>query len=390
MTDISTNYAARRAALIDALSDNDCDGFLTVDPTHVGWLTGFHGSNAGLIVAASGEALLSTDGRYTVQAGKQAPDVELLTARNTGVALLGQARKLNIAHLGVESEFLTMAAYQELEDARPQALELVSTTGVVAKRREVKSDTELVALRHVADIAVRAFEDLLHDSIVVAGRTEREVAAELEYRMRMHGADRPSFDTIVASGPNSAKPHHGAEDRVIEAGDLVTIDFGAFAGGYNSDMTRTLFAGKTGTSSSENDANSTSSDLAAAIVAGVDFADEKAREIYNVVLEAQLAGVKAAVPGADVVAVDAACRDIIEKAGYGEHFVHSTGHGIGIEVHEAPFAARTGKGKLADGMTLTIEPGIYVPGFGGVRIEDTLIITDNEPEIITQLPKPRA
>ena len=208
--------------------------------------------------------------------------------------------------------------------------------------------------------------------------------------MRMHGADRPSFDTIVASGPNSAKPHHGAEDRVIEAGDLVTIDFGAFAGGYNSDMTRTLFAGEAGTSSSENDPNNTSSDLDGAIVAGVEFADEKAREIYNVVLEAQLAGVKAAVPGADVVAVDAACRDIIEKAGYGEHFVHSTGHGIGIEVHEAPFAARTGKGKLAAGMTLTIEPGIYVPGFGGVRIEDTLIITDTEPEIITQLPKPRA
>lgn len=380
MTDNSTDYVARRAALVAALSDNECDGFLTVDPTHVGWLTGFHGSNAGLIVAASGEAMLSTDGRYTVQAGKQAPDVELLTARNTGVALVGQARKLDIARLGIESELLTMAAYQELDDARPQALELTPTTGIVARLREVKSDSELVALRHVADIAVRAFEDLLHDGIVVAGRTEREVAAELEYRMRMHGADRPSFDTIVASGPNSAKPHHGAEDRVIEAGDLVTIDFGAFAGGYNSDMTRTLFAGVAESSSSQDDA----------IVAGVEFADEKSREIYNVVLEAQLAGVKAAVPGADVVDVDAACRNIIEKAGYGEFFVHSTGHGIGIEVHEAPFAARTGKGKLAAGMTLTIEPGIYVPGFGGVRIEDTLIITDGEPEIITQLPKPRA
>lgn len=380
MTDNSTDYVARRAALVATLSDNDCDGFLTVDPTHVGWLTGFHGSNAGLIVAASGEAMLSTDGRYTVQAGKQAPDVELLTARNTGVALVGQARKLDIARLGIESELLTMAAYQELDDARPQALELTPTTGIVARLREVKSDSELVALRHVADIAVRAFEDLLHDGIVVAGRTEREVAAELEYRMRMHGADRPSFDTIVASGPNSAKPHHGAEDRVIEAGDLVTIDFGAFAGGYNSDMTRTLFAGVAESSSSQDDA----------IVAGVEFADEKSREIYNVVLEAQLAGVKAAVPGADVVDVDAACRNIIEKAGYGEFFVHSTGHGIGIEVHEAPFAARTGKGKLAAGMTLTIEPGIYVPGFGGVRIEDTLIITDGEPEIITQLPKPRA
>ncbi|MDO5029131.1 MAG: aminopeptidase P family protein [Corynebacterium sp.] len=381
----TTDYVARRAALIDALPKHGCDGFLTVDPTHVGWLTGFHGSNAGLLIAANGKALLSTDGRYTVQAGKQAPDVELLTARDTGTALLGQARGLDIAKLGIESEFLTMSAFDALNDARPQSLELVSTAGVVAKLRELKSDAELVALRHVADIAVRAFEDLLHDGIVVAGRTEREVAAELEYRMRMHGADRPSFDTIVASGPNSAKPHHGAEDRVIEAGDLVTIDFGAFAGGYNSDMTRTLFA-----ADAETVAAIDKMDVAAGIIAGVEQAEAKSREIYNVVLDAQLAGVAAAVPGAKLVDVDAACRDIIEKAGYGEYFVHSTGHGVGIEVHEAPFAARTGKGELVEGMTLTIEPGIYVPEFGGVRIEDTLIVTDGEPEIITELPKPRA
>lgn len=381
----ATDYAARRAALIDALPKHGCDGFLTVDPTHVGWLTGFHGSNAGLLIAANGKALLSTDGRYTVQAGKQAPDVELLTARDTGTALLGQARSLDIVKLGIESEFLTMSAFDALNDARPQSLELVSTAGVVAKLRELKSDAELVALRHVADIAVRAFEDLLHDGIVVAGRTEREVAAELEYRMRMHGADRPSFDTIVASGPNSAKPHHGAEDRVIEAGDLVTIDFGAFAGGYNSDMTRTLFA-----ADAETVASIDKTDLAAGIMAGVEQAEPKSREIYNVVLEAQLAGIAAAVPGAKLVDVDAACRDIIEKAGYGEYFVHSTGHGVGIEVHEAPYAASTGKGELVEGMTLTIEPGIYVPEFGGVRTEDTLIITDGEPEIITELPKPRA
>nr|WP_240394076.1 M24 family metallopeptidase [Corynebacterium lactis] len=230
----------------------------------------------------------------------------------------------------------------------------------------MKSDSELAALRRVADIAVKAFEDLLVDDVVAPGRTERQVAAELEYRMRRHGADRPSFDTIVASGPNSAKPHHGAEDRVIEAGDLVTIDFGAFAGGYNSDMTRTLFAG------------------------GVEAADPTSREIYNVVWEAQRAGVEAAVVGAKLVDVDAVCRNIIAEAGYVEYFVHSTGHGIGIEVHELPFAAQTGSGVLEAGMTLTIEPGIYVPDFGGVRIEDTLIIGEDGPEIITPLPKPRA
>lgn len=195
---------------------------------------------------------------------------------------------------------------------------------------------------------------------MAAGRTERQVAADLEYRMRMAGSERVSFDTIVASGPNSAKPHHGADDRVIEEGDLVTIDFGAHLRGFNSDCTRTFGIGKLG-----------------------DFE----REIYELVLRAQEAGVKAAVPGAKLVDIDAACRDIIEEAGYGEYFVHSTGHGVGLEVHEGPSAAKTGKGELEPGMTLTIEPGVYVPGKGGVRIEDTLIITQGAPKIITPMSK---
>ena len=192
------------------------------------------------------------------------------------------------------------------------------------------------------------------------GRTERQIAADLEYRMRKLGSERVSFDTIVASGPNSAKPHHGADDRVLVSGDLVTIDFGAHLRGFNSDCTRTFAVGEP---------------------------NELSREIYDIVLRAQEAGVKAAVPGAKLVDVDAACRDIITEAGYGEYFVHSTGHGIGLDVHEGPAAAQTGKGELAEGMTLTIEPGIYVPGKGGVRIEDTLIITSGAPKIITAFPK---
>ena len=183
--------------------------------------------------------------------------------------------------------------------------------------------------------------------------------------MRLRGADGPSFDTIVASGPNSAKPHHSASDRVIEEGDLVTIDFGAWQDGYASDKTRTLIAG------------------------GKEKGSEFSREIYNVVLRAQLAGIEAATAGTKLFDVDKACRDVISEAGYGEYFVHSTGHGIGIEVHEMPAAtAKAGDETLEPGMTLTVEPGIYVPEQGGVRIEDTVIITaDGAPEVITKISK---
>lgn len=359
-------FQSRRKALAANLNKAGCDGFLTTHSPHVRWLTGFNSSNAGVLVAADGSVKISTDGRYTVQVGKQAPDIDLVSARECAQALLAEAPGMGISRLGIESELLTLSAFRKLEDARPEATELVETEGVIAELRLVKSADELQALRDVAVIAVRAFEMLLADGCVRAGVTEREVAAELEYRMRKLGADGPSFDTIVASGPNSAKPHHGAEDRVLEIGDLVTIDFGAVRDGYNSDKTRTLFVG------------------------GSETATAKTREIYNVVHEAQAAGVKAARAGVKLVDVDKACREIIANAGYGEYFVHSTGHGIGIDVHEAPYAAKTGTGELKPGMTLTIEPGIYIPDIGGVRIEDTLIITDGEPEIITPLDKPRA
>ena len=178
--------------------------------------------------------------------------------------------------------------------------------------------------------------------------------------MRLHGAERTSFETIVASGPNSAMPHHEPGARVLEEGDIVTVDFGAHAAGYNSDTTRTVVIG---------------------------HADEFATEIYNIVLKAQLAGVAAAIPGAKLSDVDKACRDIITDAGYGEYFVHSTGHGVGLDLHESPYAAASGQGELVEGMTLTVEPGIYVPGKGGVRIEDTLVITAGQAENLTHLVK---
>ena len=262
--------------------------------------------------------------------------------------------------VGFEADFVSVSQLQRLEKAAGEDVTLVPISGVIEDIRLVKEPYELERLREVAVIANTAFQELIDENLIRAGRTETEVAADLEYKMHLHGAERTSFETIVASGPNSAMPHHEPGARVLEEGDIVTVDFGAHAAGYNSDTTRTVI---------------------------ISDADEFATEIYNIVLKAQLAGVAAATPGAKLSDVDKACRDIITDAGYGEYFVHSTGHGVGLDLHEAPYAASSGQGELVEGMTLTVEPGIYVPGKGGVRIEDTLIITAGQPENLTHLVK---
>lgn len=347
-------YKERREALAEQLRTLDCDAAVIDRPEHVNWLTGFTGSNGAVLVMADGEALISTDGRYTTQVATQVPDLRCVISRQCVQALIAE---VDVETVGFEAEHTSYAAYTRLDDGNISPVPMVK---VVETLREEKDPEELDALRRAADVAVQAFQALLDDGCVAVGRSERVVAADLEYRMRVRGADKPSFDTIVASGPNSAKPHHGAGDRLLEDGDLVTLDFGALVDGYCSDMTRTLGLGDVG---------------------------EQRREIHSVVLQAQLAGLEAARPGVELSAVDAACREIITAAGYGEYFVHSTGHGIGVDVHESPFASTRGEGVLRAGMTLTVEPGIYVPGVGGVRIEDTVIITDSDPENLVPLPK---
>lgn len=354
----NTRFSNRRRKLAAELASQRIEAMLVTHLTHVRYLTGFTGSNGGLLLRKDLSATMATDGRYTTQIAQEVPDVEVLIGRAVGPTLLaGLEGPLRV---GFEADYVTVAELQKLQEATPEDVTLVPVSGVIEAHRLIKGNDELDALEELAAMATAALEGLINDGGVRAGRTEREIAADLEYRMRMGGAERPSFDTIIASGPNSAKPHHGAEDRVLEDGDIVTIDYGAYAGGFNSDCTRTFIVGEP---------------------------DDFAKEIYDVVLRAQLAGVAAAVPGAKLVDVDAASRKVIEEAGYGEYFVHSTGHGIGLDVHEGPYAAKTGEGELAPGMTLTIEPGIYVPGKGGVRIEDTLIITDGAPRSITTFPK---
>ncbi|MGV0340526.1 M24 family metallopeptidase [Corynebacterium mastitidis] len=353
-----TRYSQRRRTLAARLAGQRIDMMLVTNLIHVQYLSGFSGSNAALLLSKDLNPQICTDGRYTTQVAEEVPDIRALIARPCAEALLGRIE--GPRRVGVEADHVSAAQWDALTRAAGADVDLVPVRGVIEEQRLVKDPRELDALREVADLASRAFEDLLAAGELAVGRCERDVAADLEYRMRRAGAERTSFDTIVASGPNSAKPHHGAGDRVLREGDVVTLDFGAHLGGFNSDMTRTVVMG---------------------------HADGLAAEIYEVVRRAQAAGVEAATVGTALADVDRATRQIIEEAGYGEYYVHSTGHGVGLEVHEGPYASASGEGELAEGMTLTIEPGIYVPGRCGVRIEDTLIITPGAPEVITRVSK---
>ncbi|WP_342319823.1 aminopeptidase P family protein [Corynebacterium mayonis] len=353
-----TRFDDRRRRLASELAGRRIDDMLVTNLTHVRYLSGFSGSNGSLLVSKDRTASIATDGRYISQIAREVPDIAAIIERNTPPALLrGVAEGRRV---GYEADYVSVAMLESLEKNLPEGVSLVPVTGVIEDLRLVKDSLELTKLTEVAALGVQALDELIQAGELRAGRTEREVAADLEFRMRRLGSEHVSFDTIVASGPNAALPHYAAGDRTITEGDLVTIDFGAHRHGYNSDMTRTFAIGQL---------------------------DPQLKEIYEVVLAAQLAGVKAATPGTELVDVDKACREIIEDAGYGDFFVHSTGHGIGLEVHERPSAAQNAQGSLAENMTVTVEPGIYLPDKGGVRIEDTLIITSGAPRIITNWAK---
>ncbi|EEI16711.1 aminopeptidase P family protein [Corynebacterium lipophiloflavum] len=353
-----TRFATRRRKLASMLAAQRVDVMLVTNLVNVRYLAGFSGSNAALKISKDLSAEISTDGRYTTQVAAEVPDIEATITRHCAEALLSGVPEGR--RVGFEADYVSVAMLDRLTKACPEGVTLVPVRGVIEQIRLIKDGVELRGLTEAAQLAAQALTGLVESGELAAGRTERDIAADLEYRMRLLGAERPSFDTIVASGPNSAMPHYSAGERTLADGDLVTIDFGMHRHGFNSDMTRTFVVG---------------------------HATDFAREIYDIVLRAQLAGINAATPGTALVDVDKAAREIIEDAGYGDYFTHSTGHGIGLEVHEAPAAAPTGKGVLEENMLLTIEPGIYVPGKGGVRIEDTLIITSGAPQVITEWDK---
>jgi Xaa-Pro aminopeptidase len=333
---------------------------LVSDLINVRYLSGFTGSNAALLVFADDRPpVLATDGRYRTQAAQQAPDLEVAIERACGRHLAGRAASAGVRRLGFESHVVTVDGFDALAGELTGA-ELVRASQTVEALREVKDAGEVALLRLACEAADAALSDLVARGGLRPGRTEREVGRELEALMLDHGADGVSFETIVASGANSAIPHHRPTDAVLAAGDFVKIDFGALVGGYHSDMTRTFVLGK---------------------------AAEWQREIYDLVSAAQQAGREALQPGASLAEVDAAARAVIVDAGHGERFGHGLGHGVGLQIHEAPGINASAAGTLLAGSVVTVEPGVYLPDRGGVRIEDTLVVGTQTPELLTQFPK---
>lgn len=357
-------HAYRRAALRTRLRELDLDALLVVDLLNIRYLTGFIGSNAALLVHAGDEphaehrTVFCTDGRYLTQSERQVPDLERVIDRHSANALADRAGKEAHRHrrTGYESQHVTVEQLDELTGAVGAEVELVRAPGQVEQLRLIKDDTEVEALRMACAAADRALAGLIEHGGLAAGRTEREVARDLENRMLDHGAAGPSFESIVAAGANSAVPHHRPTEAVLRTGDLVKLDFGALIDGYHSDMTRTVLLGRPA---------------------------EWQRELYDLVAVAQAAGRAALRPGAATRDVDAAARRVIEDAGHGKDFLHGLGHGVGLEIHEAPMLAKSGEGRLAAGMAVTVEPGVYLSGKGGVRIEDTLVVRDDDPELLT-------
>jgi Xaa-Pro dipeptidase len=357
-----TGFGTRRAALRQRLRDGGLDGLLVTDLVNVRYLTGFTGSNAALLVGAGGEdgTVFCTDGRYLTQAAGQVPDLERVDGRASDLTLAERIDADRLGRVGFESHRVTVEQFDELTGRAGEAVGWQRAPGLVEALRAIKDGDEVAALRAACAAADHALAELIEAGGLRPGRTEREVALDLESRMREHGADGPSFETIVATGANSAEPHHRPTSATLRRGDLVKIDFGALAAGYHSDMTRTMVLGEP---------------------AGWQ------REIYELVARAQAAGRAALRPGAHLRDVDAAAREVIADAGYAEQFPHGLGHGVGLEIHEEPRLAATADGELAAGMAVTVEPGVYLPGRGGVRIEDILMVRDGEPELLTTTTK---
>jgi Xaa-Pro aminopeptidase len=336
-------HATRRSRAREKIAAAGADAALITSPANVRYLSGLVSSNAAVLLPAGGDGVLATDSRYAEAAARDCPDLELVTERQVDAALAGLAARQGYHRLAFEAQDLTVERHAALvADGAP---ELVPLGHVIEALRMVKDEFEIGLIARACALTCEAFDAMLGS--ITPGRTEREYAVQLERAMVDLGADGIAFDSIVASGPNGAIPHHAPTGRPFESGDLITIDCGARYQGYHADMTRTVSLGEP---------------------AGWQ------REIYELVAAAQLAGVAAAIPGADVRDVDASARDIIKAEGHGEHFQHGLGHGIGLEVHEAPMMGYGRTGRLDDRVPVTVEPGVYLPGRGGVRIEDTLVV----------------
>lgn len=327
------------------IKESGLDGLLVSSLENIRYISGFTSDEAYLLLTAQ-EAFIFTDFRYFIQAREQSPEFQLVEINNTNVyeTIRTYFRDLNLQSCGFEENKVTFSEYQALKLYD----KLVPASKLFVSLRILKDENEKEYLKKAQSIADQAYAKLL--TIVHSGMTEKEVAAELDYIGLKLGSERPSFDTIVGSGPNGAKCHAVCSDRKLQKGDLVVVDFGCTYNGYHSDMTRTF---------------------------AVQSIDDELKKIYDIVLQAQLRSLECLSNGVSGRELDAVARDYISSKGYGECFGHSLGHGFGLEIHEPPRASVSSDDILKSGMTITIEPGIYIDGKGGVRIEDCCMVTDD-------------
>ncbi len=347
----------RTERLRERMALADTRAMLITDLTDVRYLSGFSGSNGALLVLDD-EVVLATDGRYRLQAAQEAPEATLIVTRQLVTELLRHTAHRGLPEVGFDPAAVSVATWQRIT-AESTDVSLVSSEVDVSGLRAVKDDDELAHVREACAISVRALQRLVDE--IRVGMGEIEIARRLELLMGLEGAPDRSFDSIVAGGPHSAIPHHQPTDRPVVAGDLLKIDFGALFEGYHADCTRTF-------------------------VVAADPTDWQL-EIHSVVAAAQAAGMQALAPGVSGQHVDEVARAVIEDAGYGQFYGHGLGHGVGLQIHEVPFLGPTSTNTVEARVPLTVEPGIYLPDRGGVRIEDTLVVLDRGVEILTDFPR---
>ncbi|OPA81323.1 Xaa-Pro dipeptidase [Paenibacillus selenitireducens] len=347
----------RVVQLRQSMKAADLEAIFITNGVNRRYLTGFTGSS-GYVVITFDKAYFLTDFRYVEQANAQVKGYDIIEHKSNVMEIVRQVlTEQQVTRLGFEQNHVTFGTYTNYAE-QLQGIELVPTAGLVEDLRNIKDEEELAIMQEAFDLADLTFTHIL--PMIKHGVTEEALALEMEIFMRKNGATSSSFDTIVASGERSALPHGVASSRVLQGNELITFDFGAYLKGYCSDLTRTVALGNP---------------------------SAKHREIYDVVLEAQLHALEHIRPGMTGAEADALTRDIITRYGYGDNFGHSTGHGLGMEVHESIRVAKGSDMILKPGMVVTVEPGIYLPGIGGVRIEDDIVITDTGIKILTHSTK---
>jgi Xaa-Pro aminopeptidase len=356
---LKAEFEQRRRILASRLAPLKVDAFLVTFPGNVRYLTGYTGSNGLLLLFASGDAHFFTDPRYRIQA---AAEVSCRIKVSTGPLLrdvLALIARKRVRWVGFEKSRLGFEHYEFLKSKLPVRCALQPLAGLVETQRMIKSATEIALIRRSVDVNSKAFEQSLR--MIRPGRTrEADLAAEIDYRMRKLGAERSAFETIVASGDRTALPHAQPTRKILGKNELLLIDMGATLEGYASDMTRVLILGRP---------------------------SSRIKSIYRAVLEAQLAAIAVVRPGVTAAYVDRAARNVLKVEKLDNAFVHSTGHGLGLEIHEPPRLGKKEKTRLQEGMAITIEPGVYLRGFGGVRIEDTVVVSKTGCEILTPTSK---